>query len=155
MKCRVSSEGRMTARPVPRPHAAPATVLIVEDERALLSLTQRVLERAGYAVVACTEPLDALGWWSDPRHRRTIDLVLTDVVMPGISGREMIKRMRATEPAVPVLMMTGNIDEDRVNTADAREALLTKPFTPTELLAAVRAALGAADPRGEGERAKG
>jgi two-component system cell cycle sensor histidine kinase/response regulator CckA len=141
----------MPARPVPRPDAAPATVLIVEDERALLALAQRVLERAGYAVVACPEPLDALGWWADPRHRRTIDLILTDVVMPGISGPEMIRRMRATEPNVAVLMMTGNIDEDRA-LAGSEQAILAKPFTPSELLTAVRAVL---DAEGQGPRAKG
>jgi two-component system, cell cycle sensor histidine kinase and response regulator CckA len=132
----------MPALPEPRRHVAQQpTVLIVEDEKPLLALVQRVLERAGYGVIARHEPLDALAWWSDPRNRRTIDLILTDVVMPGISGPEMIQRMRATAPGVAVLMMTGKIDDDRYSA----HALLTKPFTPTELVAAVRAVLDSED----------
>jgi DNA-binding response OmpR family regulator len=136
----------MPALPVPRKQVAQSpTVLIVEDERPLLALAQRVLERAGYSVIARHEPLDALAWWADPRHRRTIDLVLADVVMPGLSGPEMIKRMRATQPGVAVLMMTGHVVEDHIDSVDASDALLTKPFTPTELVAAVRAVLRSED----------
>ena len=118
--------------------SVPSTVLLVEDEQGLLSLAQRVLERAGYRVIAHTDPEAALEWWMDARHRESIDLLLTDVVMPGMSGDEMLKRMRATKPGLAALLMSGNADE---RGTDAGYSFLGKPYTPADLLAAVKAVL--------------
>jgi two-component system cell cycle sensor histidine kinase/response regulator CckA len=112
-----------------------ATVLVVEDEPGVLSLTRRVLERAGYRVVAHEGPEAALEWWADARNRQTVDLVLTDVVMPAMSGPEMLKRMRTTVPGVVVLLMSGN---ERGNTL---HPFLGKPFTPADLVNTVRGLL--------------
>jgi DNA-binding NtrC family response regulator len=116
----------------------PSTVLLVEDEQGLLSLAKRILERAGYRVVAHTDPEAALDWWKDPRHRESIDLLLTDVVMPGMSGDEMLGHMRASKPGLAAVLMSGNADERSV---DASYSFLGKPYTPADLLAAVKSVL--------------
>jgi two-component system cell cycle sensor histidine kinase/response regulator CckA len=111
------------------------TVLVVEDEAAVLSLTKRVLERAGFDVVAHGGPATALEWWADVHNRERVDLVLTDVVMPSMSGPEMLSRMRTSRPGMIALLMSGN---ERGNTS---HPFLGKPFTPSDLVATVRALL--------------
>jgi len=118
--------------------AVSSTVLLVEDEPGLLSLATRVLQRGGYRVVAHADPESALEWWDDPTHRASIDLLLTDVVMPGMSGEEMLRRMRAAKPGLVALLMSGNADE---RDAESGYAFLGKPYTPTDLLNAVKVAL--------------
>jgi two-component system, cell cycle sensor histidine kinase and response regulator CckA len=115
-----------------------ATVLLVEDEQGLLSLAKRVLERAGYRVVAHADPETALAWWNDARHRDSVDLLLTDVVMPGMSGDEMLRQMRASKPGLTAMLMSGNADD---RTDDEDYSFLGKPYTPTDLVEAVRAVL--------------
>jgi hypothetical protein len=118
--------------------SVPSTVLLVEDEQGLLSLAKRILERAGYRVIAHTDPEAALDWWKDAHHRESIDLLLTDIVMPGMSGDEMLRHMRASKPGLAAVLMSGNADERSV---DASYAFLGKPYTPGDLLAAVKAIL--------------
>ena len=116
---------------------AATTVLLVEDERGLLSLAKRVLERAGYRVVAHEAPESALAWWNEDGHGSTVDLLLTDVRMPGMTGDVLLERMRAERPDLAALLMSGN--DDRLSDAAARGyAFLGKPYTPTDLVAAVR-----------------
>ena len=121
----------------------PPTVLLVEDEQGLLSLATRVLERAGYRVVAHADPEAALEWWNDVRHRESIDLLLTDIVMPGMSGDEMLRRMRLSKPGLAALLMSGNADD---RTVEATYSFLGKPYTPTDLVQAVQAVLPATRP---------
>jgi DNA-binding response OmpR family regulator len=135
----VSSARRRSMAPESGERTAPAwTVLLVEDEQGVLSLATRVLERAGYRVVAHHDPEAALEWWNEPTHRDAIDLVLTDVVMPGMSGDTMLKRMRATRPGLVALLMSGNADERE---AESDDFFLGKPYTPTDLVNAVKALL--------------
>jgi DNA-binding NtrC family response regulator len=110
----------------------------VEDEKGLLSLVQRVLERAGYSVVAHDSPAEALAWWADDQHRDVVDLVLTDVVMPGMSGPQMASRMRESRPSVAVLLMSGQTIEGGISHP---YPLLEKPYTHARLLDAVREVL--------------
>jgi DNA-binding response OmpR family regulator len=114
-----------------------ATILLVDDEGSLRSLAQRVLERAGHHVVAHASAAAALAWWDDGDQRETVALVLTDVVMPGMSGPEMARLMRTARPSLPVLLMSGNMVE-RASGADHPFPFLGKPFGPAELTARVR-----------------
>ena len=120
---------------------ASGTVLIVEDEDSLRELVRDVLGNAGYAVVTASDGRQALELAES--HRNVIHLLLTDVIMPGMNGKEVASRLSEARPELPVLFMTGYSDRrtqlDKALTAGAR--LIHKPFTPDELLKAVRLTL--------------
>jgi PAS domain S-box-containing protein len=115
-----------------------ATILVVEDEDAIRTLTHRILTRHGYRVVEAATPADAL------RLDVTPDLVLTDVVMPGMSGKALSDRLREVTPDLPVLFMSGYTDNvmDRYGLDAAGDSLVHKPFNAQQLLAAVQDVLG-------------
>ena len=115
-----------------------ATIIVVEDEDAIRTLTHRILTRHGYQVVEAASPAAALELDVQP------DLLLTDVVMPGMSGKDMADRMRESHPALPVLFMSGYTDNvmDRYGLDAAGDALLHKPFNAQQLLSAVQDLLG-------------
>jgi DNA-binding response OmpR family regulator len=116
-------------------------VLIVEDEPAIRLVVRRVLAASGYDVLDAGSPAaarDLLGGAGPP-----IDLLITDVVMPGGSGPELAAWVRSRWPGLPVLFITGHADEAtfRHGLDLAHATLLAKPFNPAELVAAVRSAL--------------
>jgi two-component system cell cycle sensor histidine kinase/response regulator CckA len=117
------------------------TVLVVDDERGVLALAERVLSRAGYRVVARGAPQDALAWWEDAGQRDSVALVVSDVAMPGMTGHEMLQRMRATRPAIAALLVSGNLDDNTPSNARVPHSFLPKPYTPAQLVAAVEQAL--------------
>jgi PAS domain S-box-containing protein len=124
----------------------PETVLLVEDEEALRALVRTVLRRAGYHVLAAPSGGDAL--LLSEQHAGRIDLLLTDVVMPRMSGRQVAECLRAARPELRVLYMSGHTD-DAVVLRGLREtgvALLQKPVTPAALLRKVREVLDEAQP---------
>jgi signal transduction histidine kinase/ActR/RegA family two-component response regulator len=113
------------------------TVLLVEDEPAVRELTRRILSRHGYVVLNAgggQEGLESL-----ERHNDEVDLLLTDAVMPKMSGRELAEQVSALQPGVGVLYMSGYTGDVVARQGGVR--LLEKPFTAEQLLAAVRAAL--------------
>jgi PAS domain S-box-containing protein len=120
-------------------------VLVVDDELALAGVTARLLERHGYRTITATEGSEGLELLrrsaSSVSHR--VDVVLTDLMMPGVDGLETTRTVRRTFPEVPVVVMSGGGDVDRWPEAKAAGAcqLLTKPFTAESLLAAVALAL--------------
>ncbi|HKE10255.1 MAG TPA: ATP-binding protein, partial [Myxococcota bacterium] len=124
------------------------TVLLVEDEDAVRRLVCRVLESAGYRVFEADTPLEALHFCE--RHPEPIDLMLTDVVMPGMSGRELATRTATLRPEMRVLYVSGYMEEvmaqDGVRGPEI--AFLGKPFTPEELTRKVREVLDATPPSG-------
>jgi two-component system cell cycle sensor histidine kinase/response regulator CckA len=129
-------------------HAPPAdsylaTLLLVEDEPALRALVVTMLEDEGYAVLQAGNGLDAIA--VAERHRGHIDLLLTDVVMPRLSGPELAQQLRALRPGVQVLFMSGYNDSRLVSRGveQAEVNLLFKPFTPDELVERVHACLPA------------
>lgn len=131
----------------PRPSAAPAaahgeTVLVVEDDDGLRSLTRIVLEEAGYTVFDVGAAEDALPLVEQPEQ--SIDLLLTDGVMSHMSSRDLAQRFAETFPRGGVIYMSGYEREllPAGESIDERE-FLAKPFTPDALLAAVRARLDA------------
>ena len=112
------------------------TILLVEDEDAVRHFTSRVLKRHGYRVLEAATPDEALAIVAeDP----PIDLVLTDVVMPGLSGPDLLALVRARQP-VRGLLMTG-YTEKLSPTGDGSADVLEKPFESNELLRLVRRAL--------------
>ena len=104
-------------------------------------MNQKILEMLGYQVRAWTESLEALAdFEQDPD---AVDLVITDMTMPKMTGDELTRRMLAVRPGLPVLICTGFselIDEDKARKLGAR-ALLMKPLTKKELAWAVRQVL--------------
>src|SRR5258708_387722 len=105
------------------------TVLLVEDEDAVRALAREVLRRHGYVVVEARHGLDALR--VAERHPDDIHLMITDVVMPHMSGRELAERLGAARPKMRVLFMSGYTDHFVMNLAITPGSwFLHKPFTP-------------------------
>ncbi|HYF39626.1 MAG TPA: ATP-binding protein, partial [Gemmatimonadales bacterium] len=130
-----------TERPEPPALGAGATVLLVEDERAVRTTLRRLLERHGYRVLEASNGQDALGLVA--ARGGEIDLVLSDMVMPGMGGTELARRVRSSVPAIPVLLMTGYTEEAITRAGDRPldEHIIEKPFTLHTMLEKVSLAL--------------
>jgi PAS domain S-box-containing protein len=134
------------SRPTGTPLASgKETILIVEDEAAVLQVAQRVLTKAGYRVLTATNGGEAL--LVEEAHQGTIDLLLTDVVMPHLSGRELAERMTANNPKLKTLYMSGYTDNAIVHHGvfDAGTRFIGKPFNAAELRRKVRDVLDEAE----------
>ena len=123
------------ADPVPY-HRTPAgeTVLIVEDEEALREVTRRIFTRNGYQVITAADGPDALDVVE--HHDGEIHLLVTDVVMPHMLGKEVADRIRAIKPEIEVLYMSGYARPVLASQGrlDPGVALVEKPFSETDLL---------------------
>jgi two-component system, cell cycle sensor histidine kinase and response regulator CckA len=115
------------------------TILLAEDEPLLRELGETILKQAGYEVFTAPNA-EALRKFV-AEHASKIDLLLTDVVMPGMSGQELVRLVRTRWPEVRVLYMSGYAD-DEIEGLDPDAGFLQKPFTPTELTAKVEQMLG-------------
>jgi two-component system cell cycle sensor histidine kinase/response regulator CckA len=113
------------------------TILLVEDERAVRELVQRVLESAGYRVLPMSLPSEAELLLARGQH---VDLLLTDVVMPEMSGYELAARVCSSRPELRTLFISG-YSHPAAKAAPIGGELLKKPFAPDELASAVRRAL--------------
>ncbi len=121
-------------------HGGPATVLLVEDQAPVRQFVRKALEYGGYDVIEANGGYDALATLS--KNPSAIDLILTDVVMPGMSGRLMGDTLAIKYPTVKVLFMSGNQELVRVLNGGSMEGpTLLKPFTSMMLLERVRQAL--------------
>ena len=109
------------------------TILIVEDEKALLEVTHRSLEAAGYAILAANSPAEAIR--ISGSHPGPIHLMVTDVIMPGMSGAELASRLSASRPEMKVLFVSGYTDDTivRHGVLEPGLAFLQKPFSPRTL----------------------
>jgi two-component system, cell cycle sensor histidine kinase and response regulator CckA len=114
---------------------------VVEDEEAVRRLTCRILTREGYSVLEAPDGARAIDTWHD--HSGEIDLLLTDVVMPGMSGPALAQRLIGQHPSLRVLYMSGYAEEaiERQGSLPAGGDLLDKPFTADQLARRVRAAI--------------
>jgi PAS domain S-box-containing protein len=127
--------------PAPPPAAAPLvddhsdeTILVVDDEEPIRDLVARILSRAGYRVLCAADAGEAMAVvraYSEPIH-----CLLTDLIMPGVPGTELARRLRAERPDLRVVFMSGYAEPLREGT-DAGIPLLFKPFTKAALLATV------------------
>ncbi|MEA2639665.1 MAG: hypothetical protein QOF51_1059 [Chloroflexota bacterium] len=122
------------------------TVLIAEDEPGVRRLAAAVLESVGYTVLIASQAAEAIE--VALQHHGPIDLLLTDIVMPGLSGRELAQRLRHLRPGVKVLYMSGYTPDVAVRhgVLEATMAYLQKPFTPVALAQRVREVLEAEEP---------
>jgi two-component system, cell cycle sensor histidine kinase and response regulator CckA len=117
------------------------TLLLVEDHVEVRQLAERILREAGYRVLVAATPNEALDLAD--RHQGPLDGLVSDVVMPGMSGPEMAHLLARRFPGLRVLFLSGYSLESAVEQGlePARDRLLEKPFQPRELLSAVRATL--------------
>ena len=131
-------ERRLVRRPTGQSEpVASATVLVVDDEPALRKIAVRALSSRGYTVIEAASGADALARADD--HPGTIDVVVTDVIMPGMNGRQLVERLRARRPTIAALFMSGYTDDTihRHGIDETEVHFLQKPFTPRSLLAAL------------------
>jgi PAS domain S-box-containing protein len=116
-------------------------VLVVEDENAVRRIVCRTLAKAGYSVVEAIDGLDALSILET--QAKSVDVVLSDVAMPRMDGRQLADHIRVRWPSLPVVMMSGFANPDHVGTTPGVTLLLLKPFTSHTLVSAIRDALPA------------
>ena len=117
------------------------TVLLVEDEPAIRAFVRRCLEGFGYAVLDAGDPRDAIAIARN--HAAGIDLVLTDIVLPEMSGRDLVDRLSAIRPSIRALYMSGYGVEEIVHHGMMEPGIrmLSKPFTREALARKVREVL--------------
>jgi len=139
-----AGEERSRARPATAPAAS---VLLVEDEPAVRDLARRFLEAAGHRVRVAVDGREALA--AIEASPEPIDLLLTDMVMPHVSGAELARRLRERFPDLRVVMTSGYPDRDGSGAAARPDVFVTKPFRREELMRAVSEAL--ARPTGRDE----
>ena len=120
------------------------TILVVEDDRAIRYLFTAVLRGNGYVVIACEDGVKGLE--AARANIAEISAVITDSKMPGLSGRELIAEIRALRPKLPILVVSGNLDDRGAgrNPADPATLFLTKPLSPDQLAIELRRALDGA-----------
>jgi CheY-like chemotaxis protein len=129
--------------PAPERPQGSETVLVVEDEDQVRSLTQETLQRQGYAVLAARHPGEAL--LLAERHPGPIHLLVTDVVLPQMDGRELADRLAAARPELKVIYVSGYASgaSTQVGGAKPGRGFLGKPFSPAALARKVREVLDA------------
>ena len=136
---------------LPRRATGTETILVVEDEEALRRVARRILGAAGYTVLAAANGDEALAICA--QHVGDIHLILTDVVMPRMSGKMLAQKLAQTRPTLKVLYMSGYTDDAIVHhgVLDAETQFLAKPFTAPDLARKVRVVLdgGSADAGGD------
>ena len=114
------------------------TVLVVEDEDAVRHIVRRVLEEQGYVLVEARDGHEALRVCAERGDQ--IDLVLSDVIMPGMGGRQLARALASTHPTLPVMFMSGYSDDGEL-AGGIESGVLAKPFTAETLARQVREAL--------------
>ncbi len=131
-------QSRAAAHTLPR---GTETVLLAEDEEEVRALLRRVLVKSGYTVLEAIHGLDAVRWAED--YRGPIHLLVTDIVMPGLGGADLARRLRVLRPDMRVLYISGYADQGpSVREASGPDAvLLQKPFSAETLAEKVRAVL--------------
>jgi PAS domain S-box-containing protein len=135
----------------PAGEAAPAQgrgkILLVEDEESVRGFAGKILEGKGYSVVTAEDGYEAIRRF----HERAgeFDLLLTDVIMPGMNGRELAELIRGMKPGIRVVFISGYTDDEafRRDVVDEGMAFQPKPFSPEDLLRIVREALEAPAPQ--------
>ncbi len=114
------------------------TILLVEDERNVRDLCARILGECGYRVLRAADGIEALALCRGGGER--IDLLVTDVVMPGMNGKELSNRLLALQPGLKVLFMSGYTDDAIVSHGVLEEGVsfIGKPYSPSALARKVR-----------------
>ena len=132
------------------PEGGGETILIAEDEDAVRGFAVAVLAERGYRVLEARDGAEALAVAA--RQDRPVDLLLTDIVMPGMNGRELARRLLERQPSVRIVYTSGYTDGDAafLGLVETGSFFLQKPFSPEGLSAAVRTQLARRQARGDG-----
>jgi CheY-like chemotaxis protein len=140
---RIDAPAAVDAAAAPAVEGRPGseTILLVEDDASVRTIAKQTLERLGYRVLVAREGGEGVALAA--RHEGRIDLLLTDVVMPGLSGRAVADRLAPARPEMRVLFMSGYTEDAIVHhgVLDEGIAFIEKPFTPKHLGRVVRARL--------------
>ena len=122
------------------------TILLVDDEPDVRRVIERMLGHLGFQVLPAQDGPDALTVLA--RHQEPVDLLVTDLQMPGMDGRELARRFAELRPGAGVLFLSGNADigDDNQERAIVGARFLPKPFTSKELAAQIHALLGEVSP---------
>jgi CheY-like chemotaxis protein len=121
--------------------ATACTILLVDDEDVLLEIGRQMLEHLSHTVIEAQSGNEAISEFT--QHRDRIDLIILDILMPGMNGTETYKRLKAIDPQVRVLIASGFAIDDTIRSLleDGANGFLPKPFTLQELSTKVRKAL--------------
>src|SRR5713101_2421370 len=143
----VDTEAAQTAAPSQQPGQGRETILLVEDEENLRQLTRQSLENQGYRVIDAADGAAAIRL--SQAHKGPIHLLLTDVIMPGMNGRELANQVSPSRPEMKVLYMSGYTENHigHNGTLDQGIILLQKPFTLPALKTKVREVLDTPPPK--------
>jgi CheY-like chemotaxis protein len=138
----VPSSPMISAAAKPKPRGGEETILLVEDESAMRTLTSTILKRYGYKVLEACDGREALRLWQE--HCGAVALLVTDLVMPkGISGQDLARQLQEERPQLKVLLMSGysgEIADDELQLRNG-ENFLQKPFATDTLLQTIRRCL--------------
>jgi two-component system, cell cycle sensor histidine kinase and response regulator CckA len=140
-EARVTHVSEQPPEPVVEPRGGSETILVIEDEDIVRNLAARGLRDHGYTVVEARNGAEALDYIQE--HPQTVDLVLSDVVMPEMGGRELAESLAVFDPGLPILFMSGYTGDDVVQRGllDPGAPFQQKPFTPATLASKVRTLL--------------
>ena len=138
----------LTAPPAPvQVRKGEGTILVVEDDDAVRRMTREFLKIGGYTVLEAGSGADAIQFME--RREQAIDLVLTDVLMPGMKGRELVERLSRLRPGIKVLYMSAYTEDAAINIGvlSPGTAFIEKPFSPDDLANKVREVMSATENR--------
>jgi two-component system cell cycle sensor histidine kinase/response regulator CckA len=108
------------------------TVLVVEDEDSIRMLIQYSLENRGFRVLVARDGLEAMQLAKE--HEGIIDILVTDLVMPGLSGTELVEKLHALRPYMKIVLISGNTDPSPLLGEHPDISMLAKPFSPSQLV---------------------
>lgn len=117
------------------------TLLLIDDNAVQAATRQTILKRAGYFVIAALNPSRALEQFRAGEFLNDVRLVITDHIMPGMSGAEFVRELRKTRPELPVMVISG-LDEAESEYEGLNVLFRLKPVLPQDLLASVHSLLG-------------
>ncbi len=138
-------EGEQPVKPVKATavvnHHGSETILIAEDDAAIMRMFRQLLELYGYSILEAGDGIQALEMFEANRER--IRIAIVDVIMPRMNGRELVEEIRKRQPELPIIMISGYTDDivDRAAIDNLNATFLQKPVNPLDLLSAVRGGL--------------
>jgi len=131
----------MTEHEVEMTPANPSAILLIDDNAIQAATRQTILRRAGYYVIAVLNPVRALEQLRSGEFPATVGAIITDHLMPGMSGSEFVRELRKTSPDVPVMVISG-LEEAEPEYEGLNARFLLKPLSPELMLSNLREIIG-------------